>query len=318
MNEINNRELHELFNRLKENKKIAYEELYEKYSLLVYKIAFSILKDKENSEDVMQNVFVKIGKLSKDKLPTNYEASWLYTVTKNEAISLIRKNRNNENINDIIEQRQDNNIEEVLQKETYEQIISSLDDREKQIVSLKIDSQMSFKEIANLLKMPIGTVQWKYYKSLHSLKLLIGNLSLFIIASILCVNNFLFKNRKKQSNVAQEQSKENVHLESSRVDEDDKIQSSIEEDENKLNNKQEEDKSEDKNEYKDQYEAQIQQNSETIYKEDNSNVGNFVLLGITAISLCFTIFFTIIIVNHQQKNSKKHLNNKKGKGDYNE
>lgn len=53
MKNINEKELHELFCRLKKKEKNAYEELYKKYSSLVYKIAFSILKDKENAEDIM-------------------------------------------------------------------------------------------------------------------------------------------------------------------------------------------------------------------------------------------------------------------------
>lgn len=93
MSNINNEELHELFCRLKENDKLAYEILYKNFSQLVYKISFSILKDKENAEDVMQNVFIKLANLSKEKLPSKYEASWLYSVTKNEAISYLRKNK---------------------------------------------------------------------------------------------------------------------------------------------------------------------------------------------------------------------------------
>lgn len=41
----------------------AYEELYKKYYNLVYNIAFSVLKNYENAEDIAQNVFVKIGNL---------------------------------------------------------------------------------------------------------------------------------------------------------------------------------------------------------------------------------------------------------------
>lgn len=295
MNNINEKQLHELFYKMKNKEKNAYEELYKNYSSLIYRIAFSILKNKDNAEDVMQNVFLKISNLSEEKLPNNYEASWLYTVTKNEAISYLRKNKETIQIEAILEKGQEKEIDEMLQKASYEKMISSLDKMEKQIVSLKVDIGLSFKEIASLLHMPIGTVQWKYYKSLNSLKLLIGNLSLFIIASILCVNNFLFKNRKKESNIKQEQLKGNIHIETEIIQGDSEKQESNKKEEIDLDNE------------KEQYEASVQQNVETIYQDNNNNdnVMNFVLLGITAIFLCFTIFFTIIILNHQQKNSKK-------------
>lgn len=196
MKKINEIELQELFYRLKQKEEMAYEELYQKYSSLVYQIAFSILKNKENAEDIMQNVFLKIGKLSEDKLPSKYEASWLYCVTKNEAISFLRKNKELLPIKEDMNEVQEDEIEELMQKDAYEKMISSLEQKEKQIVSLKVETGLSFKEIASLLNMPMGTVQWKYYKSLHHIKVWIGNLSLWIVVSILCITKWRLKDRK--------------------------------------------------------------------------------------------------------------------------
>jgi len=58
------------------------------------------------------------------------------------------------------------------------------------------ETGLSFKEIASLLNMPMGTVQWKYYKSLHHIKVWIGNLSLWIVVSILCITKWRLKDRK--------------------------------------------------------------------------------------------------------------------------
>ena len=89
MIKIDDKELNELFIELKDNNKIAFEKLYTKYNKLVYGVAFSILKNKEDSEDVVQIVFSKLYKIDKNKLPSNKEASWLYTLTKNETISFV-------------------------------------------------------------------------------------------------------------------------------------------------------------------------------------------------------------------------------------
>ena len=69
MKNIDEKELHEIFNKMRKDDKKSYEELYKKYYKLVYNIAFSILKNKENAEDISQNVFIKIGNLKKEKLP---------------------------------------------------------------------------------------------------------------------------------------------------------------------------------------------------------------------------------------------------------
>ena len=62
---------------------------------------FSILKNKENSEDVVQDVFAKLMKLDKEKIPTQGQSSWLYTVTKNEVMQWLRKQKHNIAIDDL-------------------------------------------------------------------------------------------------------------------------------------------------------------------------------------------------------------------------
>ncbi len=321
MSKINEQELHTLFEKLKEDK-TAYEELYQKYSSLVYQIAFSILKNKENAEDIMQNVFIKIGNLSKEKLPSNYEASWLYSVTKNEAISYLRKNKDTLQIDEIEEKGKEDTIEEVVGKNTYQNIISSLEQKEKQIISLKVEIGLSFKEIAKLLNMPIGTVQWKYYKSLHSLKLLIGNLSLFIVTATICVSKLL-GGKKRSANMAQsEEIEANTIIDSttsSSKSENDRLDSeAIEQQPSKSDKENQEIDSNfnSKNEIeqnKEQYENEHEIQQEVV--QSQSGQESFVLgkpletwldialIGITSISLCATIFFSIIFAQQKYKKS---------------
>ena len=100
MKSINKEELHEIFDKLKDEKK-EFEKLYEQYGNLVYKIAFSIVKNREQSEDIKQIVFLKIWKIEKDKLPARNEASWLYSITKNETLNYIKKQKDTISLDDI-------------------------------------------------------------------------------------------------------------------------------------------------------------------------------------------------------------------------
>ena len=88
---------------------------------------------------------------------------------------------------------EDKDFEDIINKDTYNKIIKRLGEKEREIVSLKIISGMTFKDISKLLKMPIGTVQWKYYTSIHTLKILIGNISLVLIGAILFTANRLYQ-----------------------------------------------------------------------------------------------------------------------------
>lgn len=309
MKKIDEKELHELFEKMRQTDSKAYEELYKKYYNLVYNIAFSVLKNYENAEDIAQNVFVKIGNLEQEKLPKNYEASWIYTVTKNECISFIRKNKEISSIENRLENENDKNeIEAVIQNNSYKNLLESLEQVEKQIIFLKIEDGYSFKEIAKLLKMPMGTVQWKYYKSLHSLKLLIGNLSMFIIGAITCILNkkqikkATINNTEKAEQVEKENVTQNNNIKEESKNNDETEQASIEN-----NLKQEETSANIIAENNGQEE--IKQGEQTIIGtelvENRIVPREIILYGLTSVFLFFTIFFTIISIKNQQNRKKK-------------
>ncbi len=192
MNSLEEQKLEELLSTYKEKReKEIYEEIYNKYNKLVFKIAYSILKNKENSEDIMQNIFLKIYNLKEENFPSKHVMSWLYKITKNEALTYLRKSRIIEKETaqyklENLEEKDD--LEEIIDLDTYNRIVKTLNNREKEIISLKVISQFSFSEIAKMLKKPEGTIKWQYYKSLNKLKIIISNFGLGVVAIILGLN----------------------------------------------------------------------------------------------------------------------------------
>lgn len=287
--------LHELMKKQILGEQVE-KELYENYSNLVYKIAFSILKNKENAEDVMQNVFTKIVGMPKGKLPTDKETTWLYTVTKNEAISYVRKNKKEiclEEIYELIDD--DTNIEDVIEKEDYQNLISGLDKEEQEIISLKVLSKLKFRQIAILLNMPIGTVQWKYYKAINALKISLGNLTTSLLFAIAFV---LSRNTRKKSSV-----QENIEIKNEQAN-----QENIQENVQESNTKKENEISKDTDLIVDNERKNIIENEEieNIIQlpektPETVQTNNYFLLGISGIFLIISIIFLIIFQKHQQK-----------------
>lgn len=188
MNKINKKELHEIFQSLRNKNQNAYNNLYEKYYKLVYGIVFSIIKNQADSEDVTHEIFTKIYKLDINKLPENHEASWLFTVSKNECLLFLRKSKPNISIEEIYEIPENTNgIDDVIDKDYYNKLISGLKEDEKIIVSLKVLSNFTFKKISQVMNIPIGTVQWKYYNAINSLKVSIGSLVGAALAFIIVI-----------------------------------------------------------------------------------------------------------------------------------
>ena len=289
MKKIDERELRELFIELKSNNKIAFEKLYIKYNKLVYGIAFSILKNKEASEDVVQSVFSKLYEMDKSKMPDNKEASWLYTLTKNEAVTFLRKKDNNIDLESIYNiEDKDNEINNIIDQVEFNRLIRGLNDKEKQIISLKILANLSFDEIGKLLGESTNTIKWRYYKSINTLKILLSNLGMFIITLAIGMKT-LFK--KKSSN------QEVIH--------DNKTE------QNTVNIRDDTTKTENQETLTDQTKFNESQNENTnnegtiIQEQTASEPTNYYGIGILSISLIFLIITIIIFFKYQLKLRKK-------------
>ena len=164
-------DLHIIFQDLQQGDSNKLNNLYNEYNRLIYGIAFSILKNKEDSEDIVQIVFMKIFQMDRTKLPTNNEASWLYSLTKNETLNYLRKKNQELNLDEIYYiSEEDKELSKIIDNDSYNRLIAKLDKQGQEIVSLKILSNMSFREISLLLSIPMGTVQWKYYTYLYTLR----------------------------------------------------------------------------------------------------------------------------------------------------
>ena len=289
MKKIDERELRELFIELKSNNKIAFEKLYIKYNKLVYGIAFSILKNKEASEDVVQSVFSKLYEMDKSKMPDNKEASWLYTLTKNEAVTFLRKKDNNIDLESIYNiEDKDNEINNIIDQVEFNRLIRGLNDKEKQIISLKILANLSFDEIGKLLGESTNTIKWRYYKSINTLKILLSNLGMFIITLAIGMKT-LFKKKSSNQEVIHdnktEQNTVNIRDDTTKTENQETLT-----DQTKFNESQNENTN----------------NEETIIQEQTaSEPTNYYGIGILSISLIFLIITIIIFFKYQLKLRKK-------------
>ncbi len=305
MKSINKQELRNIFKGIANKEENEFNKLYEKYNKLIYGVSFSILKNKENSEDITQTVFTKIWNMSTNNLPTSNEASWLYSITKNETLNFLRKQKNTINLEEIYYINNENKeLNEIIEKDTFNRIIAKLNEKEQEIVSLKILSELSFKEISQILNIPIGTVQWKYYKSLHTLETLISSISLYIITIILFITQKEVNMKKSTSN-----KNENTEVEAPIIkEENNKIQEDKNETqkaelpnarENVIQNEKQEQESIQTNEIKEETIIEI--------KEENNNINMYDIgiLSFSCIFLVVTIIFTHIFRKHQQNLNKK-------------
>ena len=83
----------ELINKTLAGDLFAYDELMKRYEELVYKVCYGFGKNRENTMDITQNVFLKVyQKLSSFKNKSLFK-SWLIKISYNEGVNWVRKNQ---------------------------------------------------------------------------------------------------------------------------------------------------------------------------------------------------------------------------------
>ncbi|MBP3708500.1 MAG: sigma-70 family RNA polymerase sigma factor [Clostridia bacterium] len=289
--------VHKDFIKLKDNRETYFDEFYKNNYNLVYRICFSILRNKENSEDITQNVFVKILKMPIEKLPSEYESSWLYTVSKNEALQFIRSRKDNvsdaelENI-----KSNDDGIDNIIDNGDYQEIVKKLNKKQEQIVSLRVISDFTFREIGQIMCMPTATVQWHYYSSIKYLKIALSNFAMFLITFMIGVGvlNSDEKNKKsEENNVNSENELKDHHIMEDGIGiQDSSTQSKNQESISKKPNVDE-----------------IIQSTSTAenmsVETSNDSLVHMGIFGIAGVFLIISIIFTIFLTKYKQKLKRK-------------
>jgi RNA polymerase sigma-70 factor (ECF subfamily) len=148
----------------------AFRIVYENTNKGVFSMIISIVNNRAVTEDLMQDTYMKmIQKIRQYKKGRNFYA-WLLQIAKNTALDYYRKEKRvsvidpQESENIFGATINDNNNFEVLD------MVKDLDELEKQVILLRIVSNTKFKDIANIIDKPIGTVLWIYQKSIKKLQ----------------------------------------------------------------------------------------------------------------------------------------------------
>jgi len=183
----------ELINKAKKGDIRAFEELIIGYEKDIYNIAYRMLGNANDAEDVSQEVCIKIYKSlniynNKSKLYT-----WIYKITINTCIDEIRKNRKNiglkyidENINvgesEILQQYKDDKEltpeDKYIKKEEKSDIlqkINMLDPDHRAVIILRYINNLEYEEIAESLECSLGTVKSRINRAKKKLQEIFNN-----------------------------------------------------------------------------------------------------------------------------------------------
>ncbi|MGB4958017.1 MAG: sigma-70 family RNA polymerase sigma factor [Saprospiraceae bacterium] len=146
--------------------------IFDRYTDKVYAKCISMLQDSSLAEDANQEIFVKILlNLSKFKGNSKF-STWLYSVTYNYCIDVIRKNKRNITVsvadyhtNDV---KDDEGMDaEILETNVYrlKNVLSKMNDDDKVILMMKYQDDLSIKEICESINKTESAVKMKILRA---------------------------------------------------------------------------------------------------------------------------------------------------------
>lgn len=187
----------QLLTRLQNDDKLALEILFKTYYAPLVRFAKNILKNKEQAEDIVQEVFLKIwDKRNEIKITTSFKA-YLYMAVRNACFNTLKINERKYWLNDDLENDEQFSVNEIavtLEAKELNQKINRIIDLlpEKCRITFQLSrfENMSYKEIAESMNVSVKTVENQIGKALSILRnSLSPHLSLFIF-----IADFIFKN----------------------------------------------------------------------------------------------------------------------------
>ena len=161
--------------------------LVERYLKDVYNFAFRLTGDIQAAEDISQDSFIKAWKhIRRYRQGSNFQA-WLFTITRNTAIDWLRQKKeivfssfeNERGENVLIETLADKRplpdelIAQAEDAKFVQALLTQLDPRYREVLTLKYTSDLTFEQIGEILRRPLHTVKSQRRRALIALRRLL-------------------------------------------------------------------------------------------------------------------------------------------------
>jgi len=156
----------------------AFEQIYKETCGFVYNVAYRTLSNKEETQEITQDVFMKIHDNLKDFQFGSSLKTWIYRITVNTAINAAKKRAKDmdrrvdyddtlaeQPIAEALKKRLDQEENEVL----VNRLLNALTPEHRTCVVLKDIQGLSYEEIASALKININTVRSRLSRARETL-----------------------------------------------------------------------------------------------------------------------------------------------------
>ena len=170
----------EIISRVLKGDQQAYAELVNRYKNYVFTLALRFTKNREDAEEVAQDIFIKAYRSLADFKGTAKFSTWLYTVVYTTSITFLRKKKpevqslDNERVFELADNQDSgfsaNQVEQKSRVSMVNDAIAMLNADDAQIITLFYKAEQSLEEIGAILGLEQNTAKVRLHRARQRLK----------------------------------------------------------------------------------------------------------------------------------------------------
>ena len=150
-----------------------FTEIYAKYYQSIYCYLLTLSKNSAIAEEITQETFYKALKNIKRYNPKYKMLTWLCNIAKNTYYTNYQKNKRYTELPDNLEENEKSIIDKIIDSETNEKllkIIHNLDEPYKEVFTLRVYGEVSFKQIGDIFNKTESWARVTFYRSKIKIK----------------------------------------------------------------------------------------------------------------------------------------------------
>src|SRR3989441_6029575 len=155
----------------------AFDELMIRYERQIYRVCYRFVENRDDAMDLAQEVFIKAFEHLATFRRESSLKTWLYRIAMNHCINHVKKNSHefvevSETIGTVGASAQ-SQLEDREQREHFRRLVKQLPPKQKAILELRINEQLSYEEIAKISGRSISTIKASVFFALEKLRKLV-------------------------------------------------------------------------------------------------------------------------------------------------
>jgi RNA polymerase sigma-70 factor, ECF subfamily len=163
-----------MLTRIGQRDENAMEAVFRRYSGPVYSVAFRVLRDSGQAEDVLQEVFLQLWRKPAAFVQNRGSlGAWLVVIARNRAIDVLRRRKPSSSVEDVVLASPVNVADEAERNTVMQKVrgvIANLPEEQRKTLQLAYFEGLSHTEIASRTGDPLGTVKTRIRQALITLR----------------------------------------------------------------------------------------------------------------------------------------------------